>query len=62
MFDSEKNSVLHAEMAKKNLFIKRGSIFFLNCDILKVYCFMTDILVDGYVHFAHVNCCLLLEM
>lgn len=28
VFDAETKSVLHTEMAKKNLFVKRGEIFF----------------------------------
>lgn len=29
VFDADSKSVLHTEMAKKNLFVKRGEIFYL---------------------------------
>ena len=30
VFDAESKSVLHTEMAKKNLFVKRGKIYLFN--------------------------------
>lgn len=59
VFDTESKSVLHTEMAKKNLFVKRGernwmSVISLSC--LVVFCFACFGSVESLWHWGCLCC------